>query len=147
MKIEQTEYFMKIAEIVKDRSSCLRRKVGAVLVRNNMIISSGYNETCKGYINCEDGGCMRCKFEKTQGNNLDMCFCNHAESNCIVQAAYAGVSTKESILYTTFSPCLYCAKEIINAGIIEVYYKEDYPGIEKVKEVFDYCKIKFTKLN
>ena len=147
VKLSQDEYFMKIAEVVKERSGCIKRKVGAVLVKDNRILSSGYNQTSKGYINCENGGCSRCSSNSKPGENLDECLCVHAEINCVLSCALEGVSTKGSTLYTTFSCCIYCCKELINAGITEVVYKEEYPGIEKVKELFKHCGIKFRKIN
>lgn len=145
-RISWDEYFIEIAEIIKRKSTCLRRQVGAIIVKDNMILSTGFNGTPKGYINCSDGGCPRCSGKSLSGDNLDECLCNHAESNAIVQAACNGIKISGANIYTTFSPCLYCAKEIINSGIKKVYYKEEYSGIEKVKELFKYCKIEFIKL-
>lgn len=120
------EYFMKIAQVVALRSNCCRRQVAAVIVKDHRIISTGYNGTPRGITNCCDGGCSRCSSDAPSGTALDECLCCHGEENAIVQAAYHGIAVKDATLYTTFSPCLLCAKMIINAGIAEVVYGERY---------------------
>ncbi len=120
------QYFMDIAHVVATRSNCRRRHVAAVLVRDNRIISTGYNGTPRGVKNCDDGGCPRCNSDAPSGQNLRECLCCHAEENSIVQAAYHGIMVKGATLYTTYSPCLLCAKMIINAGIVEVVYHQHY---------------------
>ena len=124
------EYFMQIARIVSLRSNCMKRKVAAVIVKDKRIISTGYNGTPRGVKNCNEGGCPRCNSFADSGSSLGDCLCSHAEENSIVQAAYHGISVKDSILYTTFSPCLICTKIIINAGIREVVFNLDYPLAE-----------------
>ena len=119
-------YFMDIAHVAATRSNCSRRQVAAVLVRDRRIISTGYNGTPRGVKNCCDGGCPRCNSNTPSGSNLHECLCSHAEENAIVQAAYHGIAVKGATLYTTYSPCLLCAKMIINAGIVEVVYQEHY---------------------
>jgi dCMP deaminase len=121
------EYFMRIAQVVAKRSNCLKRKVAAVIVKDGRIISTGYNGTPRNTKNCYQGGCPRCNQIGPSGQGLTECFCSHGEENAIVQAAYHGISIKESTLYTTFSPCLLCTKMIINGGIREVVYNEAYP--------------------
>ncbi|MBN1863611.1 MAG: dCMP deaminase family protein [Victivallales bacterium] len=120
------EYFLNIAEVVASRSNCLRRHVAAVIVKDRRIISTGYNGTPRGIKNCCDGGCPRCASDVPSGQNLGECVCSHGEENAIVQAAYHGISVRGGTLYTTFSPCLLCAKMIINAGISEVVYRARY---------------------
>lgn len=120
------EYFMKIATVVALRSNCSRRHVAAVIVKDKRIISTGYNGTPRGIRNCCEGGCPRCSSDVPSGTNLTECLCSHGEENAIVQAAYHGIAVKDSTLYTTFSPCLLCAKMIINAGIREVVFQERY---------------------
>ena len=120
------EYFMEIANVVALRSNCSRRHVAAVIVKDKRIISTGYNGTPRGIRNCNEGGCPRCSSHAPSGTNLTECLCSHGEENAIVQAAYHGICVKDSTLYTTFSPCLLCAKMIINAGIREVVYRERY---------------------
>lgn len=119
-------YFMQIAHVVAERSNCSRRQVAAVLVKDRRIISTGYNGTPRGITNCFEGGCPRCASETPSGENLEECICCHAEENSIVQAAYHGISVKDATLYTTYSPCLLCAKMIINAGIGEVVFHKNY---------------------
>lgn len=120
------EYFMNIAHVVATRSNCSRRNVAAVLVLDNRIISTGYNGTPRGITNCNEGGCPRCNSDTPSGHNLSECLCSHAEENSITQAAYHGIAVKGATLYTTYSPCLNCAKMIINAGIKEVVYHQRY---------------------
>ncbi len=121
------EYFMRIASIVALRSNCMKRKVAALIVKDRRIISTGYNGTPRGVKNCNEGGCPRCNSFAPSGTALEECFCSHGEENAIVQAAYHGISLKDSTLYSTFAPCLICTKMIINAGIREVVYSLDYP--------------------
>lgn len=120
-------YFMKIAELVSERSTCLRRKVGAVLVKDKRILSTGYNGAPSGISHCEEVGCIREKMKIPSGERHELCRGLHAEQNAILQAAYHGVSIKGSKLYVTCHPCSVCAKMIINAGIEEVIIKEGYP--------------------
>ena len=119
-------YFMEIANVVASRSNCSRRHVAAVIVKDGRIISTGYNGTPRGIKNCNEGGCPRCNSNAPSGTSLEECICSHGEENAIVQAAYHGISIKDATLYTTFSPCLLCAKMIINSGIREVVYNESY---------------------
>jgi len=120
------EYFLMMAEVAATRGNCLRRRVGAVIVRHRQMLSTGYNGTPKGITNCCDGGCPRCSGHAASGAALDECLCVHAEENAIVQAAADGVAIRGGTLYCTLSPCSYCAKSIINAGIVEVVYSGDY---------------------
>jgi dCMP deaminase len=121
------DYFMGIAKVVASRSNCIKRKVAAIIVKDKRIISTGYNGTPRGTKNCSDGGCARCNNFTESGKGLEECLCSHGEENAIVQSSYHGISIKDSVLYTTFSPCLQCTKMIINAGIKEVIYNVDYP--------------------
>ncbi len=121
------EYFMNIAKEVAKRSNCMKRKVAAIIVRDKRIVSTGYNGTPRGTKNCNEGGCPRCNNFAESGTKLEECFCSHGEENAIVQASYHGISVKDGVLYTTFCPCLYCTRMIINAGIREVVYNADYP--------------------
>jgi len=124
------EYFLSIAQVVRSRSNCLRMDVGAILVRDRRIIATGYNGTPSGTTNCNEGGCERClhrsqkKLEQSQQKEL--CVCVHAEQNALLQSAYHGVSTKDSVLYATVEPCLQCAKALINAGVKSILYDEDH---------------------
>ena len=113
-------YFLNIAEAVRLRSTCIRRQVGAVIVSDRRIISTGYNGTPKGILNCNEGGCPRCNSDAPSGTHLEDCICVHAEANAIAQAARFGMRTDEAELYCTLFPCKDCAKLMINAGIVRV---------------------------
>ena len=137
------EYFMEIAEVVAKRSNCSRRHVAAVIVKDNLLLSTGYNGTPRGVQNCFDGGCPRCSGHAPSGTSLDECLCVHAEQNAICQAARYGVNVGGSTIYITLSPCLTCAKLIINAGIAEVVYGGDFPAFrDAVKEMFKAAGVK-----
>jgi dCMP deaminase len=124
------DYFMGIAKAVRARANCTSAPKGAVIVKDKRIISTGYNGTPRGIKNCNEGGCKRCadRTIETSGQKLDECTCCHAEENAIVHAALHGISTKGGTLYTTFTPCLTCAKMIINAGIERVVAGVEYPA-------------------
>lgn len=139
------EYFMKIAYLVADRSTCLSRKVGAVVVRDNHIISTGYNGAPKGVTHCLDTGCIRKERGIPSGERLDICKAVHAEQNAIIEAAYNGVSTKGASIYVTVTPCFTCAKMLINAGIKEIVIDGDYPTQDSVS-LFEEVGIKIRKL-
>ncbi|MDQ7800236.1 MAG: cytidine/deoxycytidylate deaminase family protein [Armatimonadota bacterium] len=121
------EYFMSMAALAATRSTCTRRRVGAVVVKDRMVLSTGYNDTPRGLRNCGDGGCARCAGATPPGTGHDTCLCIHAEQNAIIQAAYHGVAIAGATLYSTYQPCLVCAKMIVNAGIRRVVYAGDYP--------------------
>ena len=121
------QYFMNIAKVAASRSNCLKRKVAAIIVRDKRVISTGYNGTPRGTRNCNEGGCPRCNSLAASGTGLEECLCSHGEENAIVQAAFHGVGLAGATIYTTFAPCLLCAKMIINSGISEVVYNLDYP--------------------
>ena len=126
-KLTWTGYFIEVAKLISRKSSCARRQTGAVIVKDNMIVSTGYNGTPRNVKNCNEGGCARCNSpEVKSGSNLGECLCVHAEENAIVQAAYQGIGTKGASLFTTLCPCLYCAKSIVNAGIKKVFYNKAY---------------------
>ena len=120
------EYFMKMAHLVSERSTCLRRKVGAVIVEDKRILTSGYNGVPKGLKHCEETGCMREQRNVPSGERHELCRGVHAEQNAIIQAAVFGVSVKGATMYITNYPCSVCAKIILNAGISEVVYQGDY---------------------
>ncbi len=140
-------YFMEIAEVAAKRSNCCRRHVAAVIVKDNRIISTGYNGTPRGITNCFDGGCERCNSDIKSGHGLTDCICAHAEENAIVQAAYHGIAVKDSIIYTTFSPCPYCTRMIINSGIKEVVYKDLYSIDERSLSLLKQAGVKARKLH
>ena len=121
------EYFMKVAVLVSERSTCLRRKVGAVLVNDKQILATGYNGAPKNITHCEVTGCLRQQLNIPSGQRHEICRGLHAEQNVILQAAQFGVSTKGSTLFITNTPCSICAKMLINAGITEVVVLGEYP--------------------
>ncbi len=121
-----TEYFMSITELVAQRSTCIRRKVGAILVRDKRIICTGYNGVPKGIQHCLDVGCMRQQLGVPSGERHELCRGLHAEQNAIIQAALHGVSIEGTTLYCTNMPCSICSKMLINAGIVKIYFKEGY---------------------
>ena len=118
---------MEIAELVSSRSTCLRRQVGAVLVRDKHIIATGYNGAPRGVAHCMEVGCLREKLGIPSGERHEMCRGTHAEQNAIIQAALHGVSTAGATLYCTHQPCILCAKMLINAGVEKVVFQGDYP--------------------
>ncbi|MCX7816324.1 MAG: dCMP deaminase family protein [Syntrophales bacterium] len=120
------EYFMSIAELVASRSTCLRRAVGAVLVIEKRILSTGYNGAPSGLRHCLEVGCMREQNNVPSGERHELCRGLHAEQNAIIQAARHGVVTKGASLYCTHHPCVICAKMIVNAGITTVIIKDPY---------------------
>ena len=125
--ISWDEYFMEIAHVVAKRSTCLRRSVGAVIVKNRQIVATGYNGTPKDLPHCSEVGCLREQLKVPSGKNHELCRGIHAEQNAVVQAAYNGVSVNGGTLYCTHQPCVVCTKILINAGIARVVYEQGYP--------------------
>ncbi len=122
------DYFMEIAELVAKRSTCLRRSVGAIVVKDKRILTTGYNGPPSGLAHCDElGGCLRDKLEIPSGERQELSRAVHAEQNAIIQAAKFGISIDEGTLYITNYPCFICAKMLINAGIKRIIYKEGYP--------------------
>ncbi|NQU45216.1 AAA family ATPase [bacterium] len=140
------EYFMNIAAVTATRGNCIKRHIGAIITVNKQIVSTGYNGTPKGITNCNEGGCPRCLSFADSGTKLDECLCVHAEENAIVQAACNGISIQGGTLYTTFCPCSYCAKSIINAGLVEVVYLEPYAMDDVTRSLFKQAGLKFRSL-
>ncbi len=121
-----TDYFMNITELVAKRSTCTRRAVGAVLVKDKQILATGYNGAPTGVSHCADTGCLREKMNIPSGERHELCRGVHAEQNAIVQAAFYGVSINGATLFCTNLPCSICAKMLINSGIKTIYYKSGY---------------------
>ena len=121
------EYFMGITELVAQRSTCLRRHVGAIIVRDKRIITTGYNGAPARIKHCLDVGCMREQMGIPSGERHELCRGLHAEQNAIIQAAIHGVTLQGSTIYCTNMPCSICSKMLINAQIVDIYYKEGYP--------------------
>jgi len=119
-------YFMRMAKLVGTRSTCLRRYVGAVLVRDKRILATGYNGAPQGLKHCEQVGCLREQLNVPSGERHELCRGIHAEQNAIIQAALFGVSTKNATLYCTTKPCIICTKMLINAGVTRFVVAEMY---------------------
>ncbi len=118
---------MDIARLVARRSTCLRRQVGAVVVKDKHILATGYNGTPSGITHCSEVGCLRQKLNVPSGERHELCRGLHAEQNAIIQAAKHGVNIAGATLYCTNSPCVICSKMIINAGVLKIVYLEGYP--------------------
>lgn len=121
------EYFMQMAQVVASRSTCLRRQVGAVIVKDKQILSTGYNGSPTGLSHCAEKGCLREKLGIPSGERTEICRAVHAEQNALVQAAKHGVAIEGADIYTTVQPCVLCTKLLINAGIKRVFYQIPYP--------------------
>ena len=139
------EYFMKIARVVASRSTCIRRKVGAVLVRDKRILTTGYNGAPSGLAHCEDIGCLRDQRQVPSGERHELCRGLHAEMNALLQAAIHGVRIAGAALYCTSSPCALCAKMLINVGIQKVYIDDGYPD-ELALELLNDAGVAIEKL-
>ena len=127
-RISKENYYLDIAETVLERATCLRRVYGAIIVKNDEIISTGYNGAPAGVSTCvERGECLRKKLGIPSGTRHEMCYAVHAEQNAIIQAAKLGVNIDGSTLYCTHQPCILCAKMIVSAGIVRVVYHSGYP--------------------
>ncbi len=142
-------YFMTLAAVAATRSTCLRRHVGAVIVKDGQIISSGYNGSPKGTPHCAETGCLRMQLKIPSGERQEICRGSHAELNAIAQAASVGVSTAGAVLYCTHSPCAFCTKAIINAGIRRVVYLHEYPDglAEKLRDEAGIASERFSAGN
>lgn len=128
---------MEIARLVGSRSTCLRRQVGAVLVKDKNILATGYNGTPSGIRHCQEIGCLRARLSVPSGERHELCRGLHAEQNAIIQAAKHGVNISGATLYCTNSPCIICSKMIINAGIVRIVFLEGYPdelSVEMLRE-------------
>ncbi len=118
---------MDIARLVASRSTCLRRHVGAVLVKDKNILATGYNGTPRGIAHCDTRGCLREKHQVPSGQRHELCLGLHAEQNAIIQAAKHGTNISGATLYCTHAPCVICAKMLINSGIEAIVYLDGYP--------------------
>lgn len=121
------EYFLRVADVVSGRSTCLRRHVGAILVLERYILATGYNGPPSGVPHCEDVGCLREQMQVPSGQRHELCRGLHAEMNAILQAARHGTRIEGATLYATHHPCSLCAKMLINAGVRRIVIREDYP--------------------
>jgi dCMP deaminase len=138
-------YFMNITNLVAERSTCLRRAVGAVIVKDKRILSTGYNGAPTGLRHCLEVGCLREKLGVESGKMHELCRGIHAEQNAIIQAAYHGVSVKGGSLFCTNQPCSICARMIINAGINKIYYQSGYAD-PLAKELLEEAEIEMKQI-
>lgn len=135
------EYFMSIATQVAERSTCIRRKVGAVVVKDKRMVATGYNGVPTGIMHCAERGCLRDQLGIPSGERHELCRGTHAEQNALLQAARYGTPIEGSIIYVTTQPCIQCAKMLINAGITEIIFDGDYPDA-LARELLDEAGIK-----
>ena len=138
-------YFMSIARLVAQRSTCLRRQVGAVIVKNKRILATGYNGAPSGIIHCSENGCLRKQLKIPPGERHEICRGIHAEQNAIIQAATFGVNISNAVIYTTHQPCFICTKMIINAHISHIYYIDEYPDALAI-EMLKQAKLPYKKI-
>ena len=140
------EYFMEMAELTAKRSTCLRRKVGAVIVKDRHAVATGYNGAPRGITHCEEkGGCLREQLKVPSGQRHELCRALHAEQNAIIQAAVMGNSIEGGTIYITHQPCAICAKMIINAGITRIVIREGYPD-ELAASILDEAGLAIERL-
>lgn len=145
MRPSWDEYFMEIVQVVKKRSTCLRRQVGALIVKDKRILSTGYNGSPTGLKHCDETGCLRDELKIPSGQRHELCRGLHAEQNAIVHAANSGVSINDSTIYVTDHPCVLCAKMIINGGINRIVYASGYPD-ELSSKLLEEAGIKMIKI-
>jgi dCMP deaminase len=140
------EYFMDITLLVAKRSTCLRRAVGAIIVKDKRILTTGYNGAPSGVRHCLEVGCLRQQLKIESGERHELCRGIHAEQNAIIQAAYHGVSIKDAGLFCTNLPCSICAKMIINAGIRRIYYRSGYADAI-AKDMLEEARVELIQLD
>lgn len=126
--MERDHYYMNIAMAVRKNANCMGRRVGAVLVRDNRIVATGYNGTPEGITNCLDGGCVRCNNRETYQSSVgyDVCICVHAEQNALISAARFGNAVEGAVVYSTLRPCFDCTKAMLQAKVKAIYYLHDW---------------------
>jgi len=144
MRPDWDSYFMQITKIVATRSSCMRRKVGAVLVKDKRILATGYNGAPTGMAHCEEVGCLREQMQVPSGQRHELCRGLHGEQNAIIQAARQGTEIVGSTLYCTTAPCSLCAKMLINAGVTRIVYEGNYPD-ERAMQYFSEAGVKVER--
>ena len=126
-RIDKENYYLDIAETVLERSTCLRRCYGAIIVKNDEIVSTGYNGAPRGRKNCMDlGYCTREAMNVPSGERYELCRSVHAEMNALIQCAKEGISTKNTEIYVTHFPCINCTKALLQAGVVKITYKANY---------------------
>jgi dCMP deaminase len=127
MRPSWDDYFMHITREVAKRGTCMRRQVGAILVKDKHILCTGYNGTPQGLPHCDEIGCLRELHRIPSGERAELCRGIHAEQNAVIQAARHGIAIDGATCYCTHQPCVLCAKILINAGVREIVYRESYP--------------------
>jgi dCMP deaminase len=145
-RLSVDDYFLKIAAVVTERSTCLRHHVGALIAKDKQILTTGYNGAPAGLDDCLKLGCLRDQMGIKSGTHQEVCRGIHAEQNAIIQAALHGVSTFGATIYCTHSPCILCAKMIVNAKIKRFVTYGDYPDKEFLK-LFKEAGIEFVKMS
>ena len=159
-RLNPHQYFMSLAILAAQRSTCVRRKVGCIAVADKRVLATGYNGTISGMTHCTERTCYRHVNNIPSGTKLDMCYAVHAEQNVIIQAAITGVSIKGATIYITTTPCITCLKLLAQIGVHDIYcYKGDYPqsdmadricmekGIHIYTDYFTEHPIDFTKID
>lgn len=144
--MDKDQYYMNIAMAVRKKANCMGRKVGAVIVKENRIISTGYNGTPEGITNCTDGGCVRCRERKTYKASVgyDVCICVHAEQNALITAARFGNAVEGSVVYSTLWPCFDCTKAALQAKVQAIYYLHDWQHpIEELRDQYELLQSTF----
>jgi len=144
MRPSWDKYFMNITKVVSKRSTCLKRKVGAIIVQDFRVLSTGYNGAPKGIKHCAMRGCLRMKLDVPSGERHELCRGLHAEQNAIIQAAWHGVKIEGATMYATYQPCIICVKMMINAGIERLVYEGDYPD-KLARQMLKESKIKVER--
>ena len=139
-----TDYFMDITRLVARRSTCIRRQVGAIVVKDKRILATGYNGVPTGLPHCEDAGCIREQNKIPSGQRHELCRGLHAEQNTIIQAAFHGISISGATLFCTTLPCSICLKMLINAGIREIFYEQGYPD-DLAQSLLEQSDLELTK--
>lgn len=144
MRPNWDHYFMRLADLASQRSNCMKRRVGAVIVQDCKVVATGYNGTPRNLKNCSEGGCPRCNGNVKCGLSLDSCICMHGEENAILEAG-AG-RCKGATIYSTSTPCLGCTKKLIQVGIRRVIFDIEYSIDHNSKELFDQAGIVLEKM-
>ena len=137
------EYFIKIAALVSERSTCLRHHVGAIIVKDRRILTTGYNGAASNTKDCLELGCLRDEQKIASGERHEICRAIHAEQNAIIQAGKHGENVEGGTIYCTHSPCIICAKMIVNAGIKKIVTYANYPDIGGVKDLLKEAGVEF----
>ncbi|GJL56577.1 MAG: hypothetical protein NPIRA02_37090 [Nitrospirales bacterium] len=146
--MDRDHYYMNIAMAVRKKANCYGRKVGAVMVRENRIISTGYNGTPESIVNCTDGGCVRCRDRDTYKASVgyDVCVCVHAEQNALITAARFGNAVEGSVVYSTLRPCFDCTKAALQAKVTAIYYLHNWQHpMGDLREQYELLQSKFLE--